>query len=65
MLIEHKVEMEMLKELQEVIETKLDALAEMTNVYEAERVRLCKRIEHVNAQIANHSICKSSKDKPF
>ena len=62
MLIEHKVEMEMLKELKEVIETKLDALAEMTTVYEAERVSLCKRIEHVNARIAN---CRSSKDKPF
>lgn len=62
MLIEHKVEMEMLKELKEVIETKLDALAEMTTVYEEEREILCGRIWKVNARIAN---CKSSKDKPF
>lgn len=62
MLIEHKVEMEMLKEMKAVIETKLDALAEMTIVYEEERIGLCERINKLNVRIQS---CKSSQDKPF
>ncbi len=62
MLIEHKVEMEMLKEMKAVIETKLDALAEMTIVYEEERIALCERINKLNVRIQS---CKSSQDKPF
>ena len=62
MLIEHKIEMEMLKEMKAVIEDKLDALAEMTIVYEEERIRLCGKINEVNVRIQR---CKPSQDKPF
>lgn len=62
MLIEHKVEMEMLKEMRAVIEEKLDALAEMEIVYEGERIRLCERINKLNVRIQS---CKPSQDKPF
>ena len=62
MLIEHKVEMEMLKEMKALIEDKLDALAEMTRVYEEERIRLCGKINEVNVRIQR---CKPSQDKPF
>ncbi len=62
MLIEHKVEMEMLKEMKAVIEEKLDALAEMTIVYEEERIALCERLNKLNVRIQN---CKPSQDKPF
>lgn len=62
MLIEHKVEMEMLKEMIAVIEEKLDALAEMTIVYDEERIRLCERITKLKVRIQS---CKPSQDKPF
>ena len=62
MLIEHKVEMEMLKEMRAVIEEKLDALAEMTIVYNEEHVELCERINKLNVRIQS---CKPSQDKPF
>ena len=62
MLIEHKVEMEMLKEMKAVIEDKLDALAEMTIVYEEERISLCERVAKLNVRIQS---CKPSQDKPF
>ena len=62
MLIEHKIEMEMLKEMKDVIEEKLDALAEMYIVYEEEHIALCDRLNKLNVRIQS---CKPSQDKPF
>jgi hypothetical protein len=62
MLIEHKVEMEMLKELKQVIETKLDALAEMTIVYEEERCALSERESKLNIRMRQLEL---SNNKPF
>ena len=62
MLIEHKVEMEMLEEMKALSETKLDAIAEMTIVYEEERCALSERENKLNIRMRQLELLNN---KPF